>query len=76
MSTSPSEELTKKTPLNFSISVHILSPQPSGANFSNDFLGELRKLSEDVNKQTPDNIAKLQFIPSKQYVTKKVNTKL
>jgi hypothetical protein len=76
MSTSPSEELTKKTPLNFSISVHILSPQPSGANFSNDFLGELRKLSEDVNNQTPDNIAKLQFIPSKQYVTKKVNTKL
>jgi hypothetical protein len=53
MSTSPSEELTKKSPLNFSISVHILSPQPSGANFSNDFLGELRKkLSEDVNNQT------------------------
>ncbi len=52
MSTSPSEELTKKSPLNFSISVHILSPQPSGANFSNDFLGELRKLSEDVNNRT------------------------
>jgi len=95
MSTSPSEELTKKSPLNFSISVHILSPQPSGANFSNDFLGELRKLSEDVNnrtykqnkmmksgqlfdilRNTPDNIAKLQFIPSEQYVTKQVNTKL
>jgi len=41
----------KKSPLNFSISVHILSPQPSGANFSNDFLGELQKLSEDVNNQ-------------------------
>jgi hypothetical protein len=51
MSTSPSEEVMKKSPLNFSISVHILSPQPSGANFSNDFLGELQKLSEDVNNQ-------------------------
>ena len=95
MSTSPSEELTKKSPLNFSISVHILSPQPSGANFSNDFLGELQNLSEDVNnrtykqnkmtksgqlfdilRNTQDNIAKLRFIPSEQYETKKVNTKL
>jgi hypothetical protein len=95
MSTSPSEELTKKSPLNFSISVHILLPQPSGANFSNDFLEELQKLSEDINKQTykqnkmtkpgqlydilrntPDNIAKLRFIPSEQYETKQVNTKL
>ena len=95
MSTSPSEEVTKKSPLNFNISVHILSPQPSGTNFSYDFLGELQKLSEDVNNQTykqnkmtksgqlfdilrntPDNIAKLRFIPSKQYETKKVNTKL
>jgi len=95
MSTSPCEEVTKKSPLNFSISVHILSPQPSGTNFSNDFIGELQKLSADVNnltykqnkmmksgqlfdilRNTPDNIAKLQFIPSKQYETKKVNTKL
>jgi len=95
MSTSPSEEVTKKSPLNFNISVHILSPQPSGTNFSYDLLGELQKLSEDVNNQTykqnkmtksgqlfdilrntPDNIAKLRFIPSKQYETKKVNTKL
>jgi len=52
MSTSPSEEVTKKSPLNFSISVHILSPQPSGANFSNDFLGEIQKISEDANNRT------------------------
>jgi len=30
----------------------------------------------DILRNTPDNIAKLQFILSKQYVTKKVNTKL
>jgi len=31
----------------------------------------------DILRNTPDNIAKLQFIPpSEQYVTKQVNTKL
>ena len=47
----PHEAITSKSPLNFSIVVHVILPAQHRF-FTNAFLDKCRKMSEDINNRT------------------------
>jgi len=48
----PSKPITIFSPLNKDIVVHILSSKGMGSGFTNIYLTEVRKISEDVNNRS------------------------
>jgi len=52
MESTPSKSITISSPLNKDIVVHILSPKGMGSGFTNVYLEEVRKISEDVNNRS------------------------
>ena len=52
MESTPSKSITILSPLNKDIVVHILSPKGMGSGFTNVYLEEVRKISEDVNNRS------------------------
>jgi hypothetical protein len=52
MESTPSKSITILSPLNKDIVVHILSPKGNGSGFTNVYLEEVRKISEDVNNRS------------------------
>jgi len=52
MESTPSKSITISSPLNKDIVIHILSPKGMGSGFTNVYLEEVRKISEDVNNRS------------------------